>query len=133
MVYLRQWQDFAAGVRAMQDSGNRQAIRYCAKWQHSTGLLSLKVTDDQKCLQFRTRSAVFLNRFQVLTRHTIITMQSATARHKNEATPYGEVTAPTELSTTMQGMAGTLASSGPERPSDGQEGAKKKKPKKRKH
>ncbi|KAK4046366.1 hypothetical protein OIO90_006588 [Microbotryomycetes sp. JL221] len=73
MVYLRRWDAF---VLACKDMYEHEPVktRYCIRWRHSTGLLVLKVTDDTRCIKFKTQSSVFLNRFEQLNKTMIASM-----------------------------------------------------------
>ncbi|EGG01692.1 uncharacterized protein MELLADRAFT_30850, partial [Melampsora larici-populina 98AG31] len=70
MVYLKNWDSFASAALELYTQ-SPEKVRYCVKWRHETKWLVLKVTDDTKCLKFKTRSAVFLNRFDAFNRTMI--------------------------------------------------------------
>merc|ERR1711964_16562 len=66
MVYARSWTTFAKEARdAVQ--GNPNKTRFVTKWSAARGLLVLKVTNDRQCVKFQSRSAIILNRFELLT------------------------------------------------------------------
>ncbi|ORY86004.1 signal recognition particle, SRP9/SRP14 subunit, partial [Leucosporidium creatinivorum] len=67
MVYYKRWEEFASASAALYEASPVKT-RYCVRWRHEAGLLVLKVTDDRTCIKFKTRSAVFLNRFELLNR-----------------------------------------------------------------
>ncbi|KAA1104134.1 hypothetical protein PGT21_011764 [Puccinia graminis f. sp. tritici] len=75
MVYFRNWDSFVSESNKLYEASPVKT-RYCTKWRHELGLLVLKVTDDSKCLKFKTRSAVYLNRFELMTRAMIQQMQN---------------------------------------------------------
>ncbi|KAI5475722.1 hypothetical protein MNV49_001015 [Pseudohyphozyma bogoriensis] len=54
--------------------------RYCIRWRHDKGLLVLKVTDDRKCLKFKTRSSSYLNRFELLSRELLLLSSAVKAK-----------------------------------------------------
>ncbi|CAH7688121.1 signal recognition particle, SRP9/SRP14 subunit, partial [Phakopsora pachyrhizi] len=75
MVYLRSWDSFVMESIKLYQS-DPQKTRYCFRWRQDLGLLVLKVTDDRKCLKFKTRSAVYLNRFDQFNRTMIQKIQN---------------------------------------------------------
>jgi len=75
VVYYRQWDDFAKAAGAMVQA-NPSQVRYCSRWRYDRGLLVLKVTDNSTCVKFKTRSTIILNRFEVLNRTLMATMQN---------------------------------------------------------
>ncbi|GJN93892.1 hypothetical protein Rhopal_006951-T1 [Rhodotorula paludigena] len=56
-MLFRDWDRFAQACDVLCQRSTRQ-----------TGLLVLRVTDDQTCLTFKARSSVYLNRFDALNR-----------------------------------------------------------------
>ncbi|KWU44283.1 hypothetical protein RHOSPDRAFT_34073 [Rhodotorula sp. JG-1b] len=48
-----------------------EQTRTCIRWRHQLGLLVIKVTDDKQTLTFKTRSGVYLNRFDSLNRQLL--------------------------------------------------------------
>lgn len=84
----------------------------------------------QQCLQFRTRSAVFLNRFQLLNPDIMATMQ---ARRLGISTPACDVASVPRIDETAVSspQAGSLLAA--DKAVNGNDSVKKKKPKKRKH
>ncbi|PLW09965.1 hypothetical protein PCANC_00209 [Puccinia coronata f. sp. avenae] len=81
MVYYRNWDSFVAESSKLYEASPAKT-RYCTKWRHELGLLVLKVTDDSKCLKFKTRSAVYLNRFEIMTRTMMQQMHNAKPVHE---------------------------------------------------
>ncbi|EPS67884.1 hypothetical protein M569_06886 [Genlisea aurea] len=56
MVYIESWDDFVdKSVRLFQ--AEPEKTRYSMKYRHCDGKLVLKVTDDKKCLKFKTDQA----------------------------------------------------------------------------
>jgi len=86
MVYLRNWDSFVSESNKLFQASPVKT-RYCTKWRHGLGLLVLKVTDDNKCLKFKTRSAVYLNRFELMTRAMMEQMQDVQAKKAAEPEP----------------------------------------------
>ncbi|KAJ9115215.1 hypothetical protein QFC20_001082 [Naganishia adeliensis] len=74
MVYLKNWSDF-------------ESVRYCVKFRPKEGHLVLKVTDDVKCLKYKTYSSIILNRFEALNLRLLTSMASPRARAVPVATP----------------------------------------------
>ncbi|KAK4048565.1 hypothetical protein OIV83_004733 [Microbotryomycetes sp. JL201] len=81
MVYSRRWDDFARQCKDMY-AQEPLKTRYCVRWRHQTGLLVLKVTDDAKCIKFKTHSSAFLNRFEQLNRDLTAAMQNKRQRSR---------------------------------------------------
>ncbi|KAI7950271.1 hypothetical protein MJO29_008945 [Puccinia striiformis f. sp. tritici] len=93
MVYFRNWDTFVSECNKLYEASPVKT-RYCTKWRHELGLLVLKVTDDKKCLKFKTRSAVYLNRFELMTRAMIQQMQNVkTGVNEPEVAPISKATA----------------------------------------
>ncbi|BGP58077.1 hypothetical protein JCM8202_006223 [Rhodotorula sphaerocarpa] len=69
MLY-RAWDSFAQACNALCDTADRPT-RTCIRWRHAVGLLVIKVTDDKQTLTFKTRSSVYLNRFDALNRQLL--------------------------------------------------------------
>ncbi|TNY17025.1 hypothetical protein DMC30DRAFT_406988 [Rhodotorula diobovata] len=66
MLY-RDWDRFKDACGALcRDSD--VPTRACIRWRHEAGLLVFKVTNDHKCLTYKTRSTTYLNRFDALNR-----------------------------------------------------------------
>ncbi|TXT13708.1 hypothetical protein VHUM_01075 [Vanrija humicola] len=65
MVYIKKWTDFESAVIELYNRAPRQT-RYVVKFLPKTGQLVLKVTDDTKCIKYKTFSAIILNRFESL-------------------------------------------------------------------
>ncbi|GAA6062935.1 hypothetical protein JCM10212_005948 [Sporobolomyces blumeae] len=74
-MYHASWDAFVNACNELCDNAEIQP-RYCLRWRHEQGLLVIKVTDDRKCLKFRTRSSVFLNRFDALNRAILARFQN---------------------------------------------------------
>ncbi|CAH7688120.1 signal recognition particle, SRP9/SRP14 subunit [Phakopsora pachyrhizi] len=83
MVYLRSWDSFVMESIKLYQS-DPQKTRYCFRWRQDLGLLVLKVTDDRKCLKFKTRSAAYLNRFDQFNRTMIQKIQNRNQDKKED-------------------------------------------------
>ncbi|KAK7045968.1 hypothetical protein VNI00_006963 [Paramarasmius palmivorus] len=78
MVYFQSWHEFQDAAEALyKNSPNK--TRYCVKWRACEGKLVLKVTDDVKCLKFKTYSSIYLNRFEALNLSLMEKMQNRRA------------------------------------------------------
>ncbi|KAH8920851.1 signal recognition particle, SRP9/SRP14 subunit, partial [Atractiella rhizophila] len=75
MVYITKWDEFCVRALALYNE-NPTRTRYCIRYRHTRSLLVLKVTDDTTCLKFKTYSAIFLNRFDTLTKRFTAAMQN---------------------------------------------------------
>jgi signal recognition particle subunit SRP9 len=53
MTYLKSWEEFEKAAERLyfQDP---MKVRYTMKYTHSKGCLSVKITDDVDCLQYKT-------------------------------------------------------------------------------
>ncbi|GAA5870508.1 hypothetical protein JCM3774_003692 [Rhodotorula dairenensis] len=69
MLY-RSWDSFTQACITLCDQSDRPT-RTCIRWRHQLGLLVIKVTDDKQTLTFKTRSGVYLNRFDSLNRQLL--------------------------------------------------------------
>lgn len=56
MTYITNWEDFARAGERLYVADPSKA-RIVTKYSHSKGQLSVKVTDDKVCLQYRTEHA----------------------------------------------------------------------------
>ncbi|KAJ8927565.1 hypothetical protein NQ314_019948 [Rhamnusium bicolor] len=56
MTYLKSWEEFEKAAEKLYMQAPSKA-RYTMKYVHSKNLLSLKMTDDVVCLQFKTEIA----------------------------------------------------------------------------
>ncbi|EEB89632.1 hypothetical protein MPER_12249 [Moniliophthora perniciosa FA553] len=78
MVYFQSWHEFQDAAEALyKNSPNK--TRYVVKWRACEGRLVLKVTDDVKCLKFKTYSSIYLNRFEALNLSLMEKMQNRRA------------------------------------------------------
>ncbi|KAJ9095629.1 hypothetical protein QFC21_005500 [Naganishia friedmannii] len=82
MVYIKNWSDF-------------ETVRYCVKFRPKEGHLVLKVTDDIKCLKYKTYSSIILNRFESLNLRLLTSMASPRVRAVPTIAPTA-TSAPTE-------------------------------------
>ncbi|XP_077298884.1 signal recognition particle 9 [Arctopsyche grandis] len=53
MTFINSWHEFEKSAERMCLE-NPSKVRYSMKYNHSKGLVELKVTDNVKCLQYRT-------------------------------------------------------------------------------
>jgi len=102
---VHQWSDFhkLAVSLAQGTEGDRKPSRYCIRFRPSSGCLVLKITNDVKCIKFKSKQAVYLNRFELLSKSLATLMQNS-ARElplshslpaRTESTePVAKVTAP---------------------------------------
>ncbi|KAH0949582.1 hypothetical protein HN011_003115 [Eciton burchellii] len=63
MTYLSSWEEFEKGAERLylQDPLN---TRYTMKYSHNKGVLCLKLTDNRRCLQYRTEIAQDLKKME---------------------------------------------------------------------
>ncbi|GAA5966210.1 hypothetical protein JCM3765_006089 [Sporobolomyces pararoseus] len=61
-MYFTNWDRFLSNCNTLCDTSSTLP-RYTLKFNYSKSLLVIKVTNDQTCLKFKTRSTVYLNRF----------------------------------------------------------------------
>ncbi|GMK57133.1 hypothetical protein CspeluHIS016_0309730 [Cutaneotrichosporon spelunceum] len=135
MVYTKTWTEFESAVIDLYNSAPRKA-RYVVKFEAKTGKLVLKVTDDSKCLMYKTHSAIILNRFETLNHRLLSTIANARRRAPTAAllnsgsagagTPAVEGDDPM----TGPGVASPAQAPGTPKPAPAAEGGKKKKKKK---
>ncbi|ESK89186.1 signal recognition particle 9 kda protein [Moniliophthora roreri MCA 2997] len=78
MVYFQSWHEFQDAAEALHKN-SPQNTRYVVKWRACEGKLVLKVTDDVKCLKFKTYSSIYLNRFEALNLSLMEKMQNRRA------------------------------------------------------
>jgi len=55
MTFVKSWQEFEKSVEHLY-LANPMKVRYTMKYAHTKGSLVVKVTDDVKCVQFKTDS-----------------------------------------------------------------------------
>ncbi|KAL1411145.1 hypothetical protein Q8F55_002095 [Vanrija albida] len=79
MVYIKKWTDFESAVIELYARAPRQT-RYVVKFLPKTGQLVLKVTDDTKCIKYKTFSAIILNRFEALNLRLLSSITNARRR-----------------------------------------------------
>ncbi|GAA5911885.1 uncharacterized protein JCM6883_000722 [Sporobolomyces salmoneus] len=102
-MYFTNWDRFVSSCYALCDSSPIQP-RYCLRWKPSLGLLVIKVTDDVTCIKFKTRSTVFLNRFDVFNRQLLERFQN---RQQKKPLPSAVPAAGVEGEKTTEGGEGT--------------------------
>ncbi|WWC91185.1 uncharacterized protein L201_006126 [Kwoniella dendrophila CBS 6074] len=65
MVYIKNWTDFETATTDLY-ARSPAKVRYCVKFVPKSGELVLKVTDDVKCIKYKSYSSIILNRFESL-------------------------------------------------------------------
>ncbi|XP_043214988.1 signal recognition particle 9 kDa protein-like [Amphibalanus amphitrite] len=65
MTFLKSWPEFEKAVEHLY-LANPMKVRYTMKYVHSDGALVVKITDDVKCVQFKTDSQSDLKNINVL-------------------------------------------------------------------
>ncbi|WVW79386.1 hypothetical protein I302_101355 [Kwoniella bestiolae CBS 10118] len=65
MVYIKNWTDFETATTDLY-ARSPSKVRYCVKFVPKSGQLVLKVTDDVKCIKYKSHSSIILNRFESL-------------------------------------------------------------------
>lgn len=83
MVYIHSWQEYQDAAEALYETSPNKT-RYCVKWRAAEGKLVLKITDDTRCIKFKTYSSVFLNRFEAL---NLSLMQKMSNKRPAKPTP----------------------------------------------
>ncbi|WVQ75547.1 hypothetical protein IAR50_005174 [Cryptococcus sp. DSM 104548] len=81
MVFIKNWTDFESATTDLYARSPNQ-VRYCVKFQPKTGHLVLKITDDHKCIKYKTFSSIILNRFDSLNLRLLSSMSNTRARPK---------------------------------------------------
>ncbi|ADV23025.1 signal recognition particle subunit SRP9 [Cryptococcus gattii Ru294] len=81
MVYIKNWTDFETAATDLY-ARSPSKVRYCVKFQPKTGHLVLKITDDVKCIKYKTFSSIILNRFDSLNLRLLSSMSNTKARPK---------------------------------------------------
>ncbi|KAG8835297.1 hypothetical protein FRC17_004341 [Serendipita sp. 399] len=139
MVFIKSWSEYQAKAEKLYEEQPTRT-RYCVKYRAIDGILVLKVTDDNICLKYKTRSSIMLNRFEAFNLSIMSKMQNrrpsqavtsspslagaVAASGTSKDVPMAETSVPA-TSDTVQ--AGSTPGAGP-----GSAAAKKKKPKKKK-
>lgn len=116
-MYCTRWEEFCELSHALAKK-SPERTRYCVRWRHDLGFLVLKVTDDIKCIKFKTRSSLFLNRFDSFTRALLAQQQN------RPPAPVAVSVLPTPSTAAIPAVA---ASETPEPPSGKKKKANKKK------
>ncbi|WWC63999.1 uncharacterized protein I303_106605 [Kwoniella dejecticola CBS 10117] len=65
MVYIKNWTDFETATTDLYARAPSK-VRYSVKFVPKSGELVLKVTDDVKCIKYKSYSSIILNRFESL-------------------------------------------------------------------
>ncbi|CAK5268691.1 unnamed protein product [Mycena citricolor] len=126
MVYIQAWQEYQDAAEALYTK-SPNITRYCVKWKASEGKLVLKITDNTKCIKFKTSSSVFLNRFEAL---NLSLMQKMQNRQQPKVPDHSSPPPPVSSSAPIDATATVVPSAGGAPAAGG--AAKKKKPKKKK-
>ncbi|GAA6018045.1 hypothetical protein JCM11491_000048 [Sporobolomyces phaffii] len=110
-MYFTNWDRFVQSCSTLCDQASTQSSRrvfcqprYCLRWRHSQGLLVIKVTDDVRCIKFKTRSTVYLNRFDAFNRAMMTRFQN---RKSDKVVP--TVAAPSATATPPSGESATTS------------------------
>ncbi|XP_031618318.1 signal recognition particle 9 kDa protein [Contarinia nasturtii] len=75
MVYLKDWDDFEIAAENMFMQ-NPEKCRFTLKYIHSKGLIQLKFTDNEKCIQYKTEIMPDLKKIEKLTGNLMLHMAS---------------------------------------------------------
>ncbi|XP_078001040.1 signal recognition particle 9 kDa protein-like [Glandiceps talaboti] len=75
MTYITSWEEFAKASERLYIS-NPEKVRFVVKYRHCDGKLSIKVTDDQVCLQYRTEHAQDVKKLEKLSNTLMRSMVS---------------------------------------------------------
>ncbi|CAG7846022.1 SubName: Full=Related to signal recognition particle 9 protein (SRP9) {ECO:0000313/EMBL:CCA69248.1} [Serendipita indica DSM 11827] len=132
MVFIKSWTEYQAKAEQLYEE---QPIRtrYCIKYRAADGVLILKVTDDNTCLKYKTRSSIMLNRFEAFNLSIMSKMQNRQAQTAPSASGGAAGTSSGQdvpmSDATAQATGGGVAAQGG---AQGAGGNKKKKPKKKK-
>ncbi|WVO15450.1 hypothetical protein L204_103108 [Cryptococcus depauperatus] len=106
MVYIKNWTDFeSAATDLYVRSPNK--VRYCVKLQPKTGHLVLKVTDNVKCIKYKTFSSIILNRFDSLNLRLLSLMSNTKAKPRPALTVPSAGEAPKTASTPAPAGSGS--------------------------
>ncbi|KAK8844045.1 hypothetical protein IAR55_006839 [Kwoniella newhampshirensis] len=79
MVYIKNWTDFETAATDLY-ARSPDKVRYSVKFVAKTGHLVLKLTDDVKCIKYKTFSSIILNRFESLNLRLLTKMSNRTVR-----------------------------------------------------
>ncbi|GAA5917253.1 hypothetical protein JCM8208_006770 [Rhodotorula glutinis] len=115
MLY-RDWDRFKDACTALCRDSDRQP-RACIRWRHQVGLVVFRVTDDRKCLTFKTRSTTYLNRFDALNRALL--RQFHNERRPSSPAPVGPSTSTSTSAGDLTDRAGPPPVAGAGAPSVG--------------
>ncbi|XP_059160627.1 signal recognition particle 9 kDa protein-like [Physella acuta] len=66
MTYFTSWEEFAKAAERLY-LNDALKCRFVTKYRHCDGKLTLKVTDDKVCLQYRTEHAQDIKKLEKLT------------------------------------------------------------------
>ncbi|WVR09030.1 hypothetical protein IAU60_006090 [Kwoniella sp. DSM 27419] len=84
MVYIKNWTDYETAAVELYARGPSK-VRYCVKMVPKTGQLVLKMTDDVKCIKYKSHSSIILNRFEALNLRLLTSMSNSKRRSTTAA------------------------------------------------
>jgi len=80
MTFLQTWEEFARAAETLYTS-NPMKCRFVMKYGHSKGSLTVKMTDDKICLQYRTEHAQDFKKIEKFTGQLMRLMASKDSLH----------------------------------------------------
>ncbi|EIW74825.1 signal recognition particle SRP9 SRP14 subunit [Coniophora puteana RWD-64-598 SS2] len=131
MVYIASWQEFQEAAEDLYTKAPN-TTRYCVKFRSSEGKLVLKITDNTKCIKFKTYSSIFLNRFEALNLSLMQKMQNKRAPPPPTLAAAASASDAIAKDTALDTPRATTPSVVPTPSGPASGGVKKKKPKKKK-
>ncbi|ESP04122.1 hypothetical protein LOTGIDRAFT_205019 [Lottia gigantea] len=75
MTYIKSWDEFAKAVERVYVN-NPLKCRFVMKYRNVDGLLTMKITDDHVCLQYKTEHNQDVKKLEKLLGHLIRDMAS---------------------------------------------------------
>ncbi|WVF65497.1 hypothetical protein IAT40_000225 [Kwoniella sp. CBS 6097] len=86
MVYIKNWTDYEKAATDLYARAPSK-VRYGVKFVPKTGQLVLKVTDDVKCIKYKSHSSIILNRFESLNLRLLTQMSNSKRRPQTQSQP----------------------------------------------
>ncbi|OCF35613.1 signal recognition particle subunit SRP9 [Kwoniella heveanensis BCC8398] len=83
MVYIKNWTDYEKAATELYARAPSK-VRYGVKFVPKTGQLVLKVTDDVKCIKYKSHSSIILNRFESLNLRLLTQMSNTKRRAQTQ-------------------------------------------------
>lgn len=80
MTFIPVWEDFVRAAETLYTS-DPMKCRFVIKYGHSKGLLTVKLTDDKVCLQYRTEHAQDFKKIEKFSGQLMRLMASKDAVH----------------------------------------------------